>query len=340
MNLSDYFEQIIRGEHLNKEQMQNIMQNCLEGQLSTAQLASFLALMRMKGETIDELTTAAQVMKHHAHTIDLGDDLVDIVGTGGDGRNTFNISTFTSFVTAGAGVRVAKHGNHSVSSKSGSADLLIAAGFELILSDDAIQHCIDKSGMTFLFAPRFHQAMRHAKEARSELKIKTLFNLLGPLLNPAGVKQQVVGVFHKKWMRPVAEVLVNLGSQHTLVVHSRDGLDEASVADITDVIEYSDGQFKDWGIDPSEHGCYHASLDDLIVESPAESLALGLSVLEGSQGPARDIASLNAALALLAANKCNTLDEGLTLAHTSIDSGEALKRFHLLRDLTQRYKND
>lgn len=336
MKLNELFEHLINGNHLSQEQMQQVIKRCMDGELSDPQIAAFLALMRMKGETVDELTAAALMMKTYAHTIQLTDDLVDIVGTGGDGRNTFNISTISSFVAAGAGATVAKHGNHSVSSRSGSADLLLQAGFELSLPDEGIAECIKQAGITFLFGPQFHKAMRHAKPARQALKIRTLFNLLGPLLNPAGVKKQVVGVYAKHWLKPVANVLANLGSEHALVVHSRDGLDEVSIAAETDVIEYQQGVFKEWTINPKDYDCAHATLDDILVSSPADSLAIAERVFAGEKGPARDIVLLNTAAALYAADICPHYAEGVKLAADSIDSGKALERFRLLRDITKR----
>ena len=338
MNTSKLFEQLIEREHLSDSQMQQVVKSCMSGELTDVQIATFLALMRMKGETVDELTTAAKIMQQLAHTIDLGDDLVDIVGTGGDGKNTFNVSTVSSFVAAAAGLRVAKHGNRSVSSSSGSADLLFHAGFELNLSDTAINHCMKQCNIAFLFAPHFHQSMQHARKARQQLGIRTLFNLLGPLINPASVRKQVVGVFASHWLEPVANVLANLGSEHALVVNSHDGLDEISIAAKTDVLEYQHGQFKRWTIDPHEFGLAHPNLDAIIVETPAQSLALAESVFSGLAGPARDIVILNTAAALYCADKCTTYANAIEKAAKAIDSGLAGLRFCQLRDLTQAYK--
>ncbi|CEK11132.1 anthranilate phosphoribosyltransferase [Legionella hackeliae] len=336
MNTNKLFEQLISRENLTTSQMQNFMHACMSGQLSDVQIATFLALMRMKGETVEELTTAATVMMKLAHPIDLGDDLIDIVGTGGDGKNTFNVSTVTSFVVAAAGANVAKHGNRSVSSRSGSADLLLHAGFELQLDDEQLKECMHQCHVSFLFAPHFHQAMQHARPARQQLGIRTLFNLLGPLINPARVKKQVVGVFAKQWLEPIAKVLVNLGSQHALVVNSQDGMDEVSISAVTDVVEYQDGQFKDWSIDPKEHGCYHPTLDKIIVDSPEQSLVLAKKVLRGEPGPARDIVLMNAALALYCATPTLNMSEAIEKAKQAIDSGEAARRFEQLKELTRK----
>ncbi|WP_133130128.1 anthranilate phosphoribosyltransferase [Legionella yabuuchiae] len=340
MNIKQVFEQIISGEDLNSLQMQDVIKQCMRGELSDPQLAAFLALMRMKGETVDELTSAALVMKEFAHTLNLGNDLVDIVGTGGDGRNTFNISTISSFVACAAGAKVAKHGNRSVSSQSGSADLLTQAGFAIELSDEAIIQCFNQCGIVFLFGPRFHQALKHARDARQALKIRTLFNLLGPLLNPAEVKKQVVGVYATSWLKPVATVLANLGSVHSLVIHSRDGLDEISIVDVTDVIEYQDGEFKGWTIDPKQYHMSYSNLDAILVKSPAESLIIAEEVFSGKKGPARDIILLNSAAVLYCASLCKDLKEGIELAEHAIDSGKANACFNALKKLTRRSLND
>ncbi len=315
--------------------MHEVIKNCMSGELTDVQIAAFLALMRMKGETIEELTAAALTMQQLAHTLELGDSLIDIVGTGGDGKNTFNVSTVSSFVAAAAGLRVAKHGNYSVSSCSGSADLLLHAGFKLNLSDEHLHQCMQQCGIAFLFAPHFHQTMQHARNARQQLGIRTLFNLLGPLLNPAKVKKQVVGVYANHLLNPIANVLANLGREHALVINSRDGMDEISIAAPTDVIEYHSGKFSEWTIDPSDYGCAHASLDEIIVTTPAESLTLAKSVFAGNPGPARDIILLNSAAALYCADFCPTFTEAIEQAAAAIDSGEAGIRFARLRELTQ-----
>ncbi|MDI9818357.1 MULTISPECIES: anthranilate phosphoribosyltransferase [unclassified Legionella] len=334
MNINNLFEQLIAGEDLTDLQMKKLMKACMSGELTDVQIATFLALMRMKGETVDELTAAASVMMELVHPINLGDDLIDIVGTGGDGKNTFNVSTISSIVAAAAGVRVAKHGNRSVSSRSGSADLLLHAGFNLELTETQLKNCMQQCGVSFLFAPHFNQAMQHARNARQQLGIRTLFNLLGPVINPARVKKQVVGVFSKDWLEPVAKVLANLGSQHALVVNSRDGMDEVSIAAITDVVEYKEGQFKRWFIDPDEYHCFHPSLDEIIVESPAQSLMLAEEVLGGKPGPARDIILLNTALALYCADSSINFHDAIEKVKKAIDSGEAANRFQQLKKLT------
>ncbi|MBA3536361.1 MAG: anthranilate phosphoribosyltransferase [Tatlockia sp.] len=338
MKINNLLEHLINKKNLSTIQMQDFMQACMRGELTDAELAAFLALMRMKGETVDELTTAAAVMMDFAHCIDLGPDLIDIVGTGGDGKNTFNISTISSFVAAAAGARIAKHGGRSSSSSSGSADLLMEAGFELNLSDEQLRQALQSSGICFLFAPHFHRAMLHCRNVRQQLGIRTIFNFLGPLINPARVKKQVFGVFAHAWLEPFAKVLANLGSERAFVISSRDGMDEASISAITDVVEYHEGQFKRWSLNPKDYGCFHPNLDEIIVNSPAQSLVLVNEVLNGQTGPARDIVLLNSALAIFCAGVAQNFGNALEKAKEAIDSGEAARRFNQLKELTQMKK--
>ena len=334
------FEQLIAKQDLSMPQMQEVIQDCMTGQFNDIQIATFLALMRMKGETANELTAAAEVMQQLAHPLDLGTNLIDIVGTGGDGKNTFNVSTACSFVVAAAGIPVAKHGNRSVSSRSGSADLLEQAGFRLNLSDQQMQRCMKESGLAFLFAPHYHPAMQHARTARQQLGIRTLFNLLGPLINPAKVKKQVVGVFSNTWLKPLAKVLANLGSERALVVSSQDGLDEISIAAPTDVVEYKNGEFSEWVITPETFGMKHHSLDSIIVESPQHSLELIQGVFAGKQGAPRDIVVLNSAAAIYCANDAQSFESAIEQAKTAIDSGKAFECFERLRLLTQTLEGE
>lgn len=340
MNTSKLFEQLLAANNLSNQDMQQVMQACMSGELSDTQIAVFLALMRVKGETVEELSTAATVMMSYAHCLDLGSDLIDIVGTGGDGKNTFNISTISSVVAAAAGARVAKHGNRSVSSQSGSADLLIQAGFELELDDLQFNKCLQKHNICFLFAPHFHKAMQHARNARRELGVRSFFNLLGPLINPAQVTRQVVGVFDKRWQMPLAQVLAQMGSERAFVISSRDGMDEVSISDITDVVEYQNGQYNSWSIDPREYGCYHQTLDSIVVNSPEESLEIIQMVLDGQAGPAKDIVLLNSALALYCANIAGDFTSAITKARDAIDSGKAKLLFEQLRDFTRSIRAD
>lgn len=335
MNPKQLFEHLIEKKDLSPQQMQEVIHSCMTGEFNDLHIATFLALMRMKGETVDELTAAAKVMQHLAHSIHLGDRLIDIVGTGGDGKNTFNVSTASSFVVAAAGIPVAKHGNRSVSSRSGSADLLEQAGIVLNLNDLQIKACIDQCGLAFLFAPHYHPAMQHARAARQQLGIRTLFNLLGPLINPAQVKRQVVGVFAKTWSKPLAQVLANLGSERAIVVSSQDGMDEISIAAATDVVEYRNGEFSEWTIFPEDYAIKHRSLDAIIVDSPKASLELIKSVLFGAHGPARDMILLNSAAAIYCAKDKLSFNEAINLAKNALDSGKAAECFEKLRLLTQ-----
>ncbi|CEG56327.1 anthranilate phosphoribosyltransferase [Legionella fallonii] len=340
MKPSLLFEQLIAKNNLSSDQMQEIIHACMTGAFNDIQIATFLALMRMKGETVNELTAAAKVMQQLAHSLDLGPDLIDIVGTGGDGKNTFNVSTASSFVVAATGIKVAKHGNRSVSSRSGSADLLEQAGFTLNLTDLQIQTCINKCNLAFLFAPHYHPAMQHARAARQHLGIRTLFNLLGPLINPARVKKQVVGVFSNSWTKPLAEVLVNLGSERALVVSSQDGLDEISIAAPTEVVEYKQGKFKEWLIIPEEFGMKHQSLESIIVDSPQQSLQLIQKVLAGDKGAARDMVLLNSAAAIYCAKEDLSFAAAIETAKTAIDSGKAAQCFNQLCQLTQNLNKE
>lgn len=315
--------------------MHTVIHACMSGEYNDAQIATFLALMRMKGETTDELIAAAEVMQQLAHNIELGANLIDIVGTGGDGKNTFNVSTACSFVVAAAGFSVAKHGNRSVSSRSGSADLLEQAGFVLSLTDQQIQTCIQQCGLAFLFAPHYHPAMQYARTARQQLGIRTLFNLLGPVINPARVKKQVVGVFSTTWQKPLASVLAHLGSERALVVSSQDGLDEISIVAPTEVIEYREGTFNHWVIHPQNYGIKHHSLDEVMVDSPRQSLELIQEVFSGKQGAARDMVLLNAAAAIYCAHENTSFVEALEQAKIAIDSGKASQCFTQLSQLTQ-----
>jgi anthranilate phosphoribosyltransferase len=303
----------------------------MTGEATPAQIGGFLIGMRMKGETVDELVAAAQVMRELATPVEVrGPHLVDIVGTGGDGSSTFNISTASTFVVAAAGARVAKHGNRAVSSKSGSADLLEAAGVKLDLQPEQVRRCIDEVGVGFMFAPLHHSAMRHAIGPRKEMGVRTLFNLLGPLTNPAGAPNQVLGVFATEWVEPLAEVLRALGSRHVLVVHAQDGMDEISIAAPTDVAELKDGSIRRYRIAPEDFGFSRGDVAALKVADAQESLAIIRALLAGQPGPARDIVLLNAGAAIYAADLVESLAEGIAKAAEVVDSGAARERLDAL----------
>ncbi|WP_419420878.1 anthranilate phosphoribosyltransferase [Legionella sp. D16C41] len=334
MKLTTIFEYLISGKDLTFSEMQQVISACINDQVSDAEIGAFLALMRAKGETIEELTAAAKTIQASMHTVDLGEDLIDLAGTGGDGKHTFNISTASSIVAAAAGAKVAKHGNHSVSSSSGSADLLLEAGFNIELTDEQLKHCLQQTNICFLFTPHFNQAARRVKEVRRQLGIKTFFNLLGPVLNPAKVKKQVIGVFSKTWQESLLHVLINLGSDRIIILHSEDGLDEISISAPTHLLEYREGKKVAWSINPRDFNCYHADLNDLIVHSAEQSLKLIEAVFDGAKGAAYDSIVLNTALALYCADIVNNFPAGLEIAKTTINSGAAKQQFLKFRNFT------
>lgn len=324
MDITTAIATVIDRRDLSADEMEMVMRLIMTGQATPAQIGGFLVGLRMKGETVDEIAAAARVMRELATAVDVsGPHLVDTCGTGGDGASTFNISTASAIVTAAAGGRVAKHGNRSVSSSSGSADVLEAAGVKLDLDPAQVAACVDQVGVGFLFAPQHHSAMRHAIGPRREMRVRTLFNLLGPLTNPAGAPNQVLGVFSADWVEPLAYVLKQLGSQHVLVVHAEDGLDEISIAAPTRVAELRDGKISTYTVTPEEFGMKRTSLDAITVEGAAQSLAMIEAVFDDQPGPARDIVCLNAGAAIYAANLATSLQQGVVLASEAIASGRA-----------------
>jgi anthranilate phosphoribosyltransferase len=309
---------------LDGDQMRSVMRLIMTGQATPAQVGGFLVGLRMKGETVDEIAAAASVMRELATRVEVvGPHLVDTCGTGGDGASTFNISTASALVTAAAGARVAKHGNRSVSSKSGSADVLEAAGVRLDLTPSQVAACIECVGVGFLFAPLHHGAMKHAIGPRREMGIRTVFNLLGPLTNPAGAPNQVLGVFSSQWLEPLAQVLKQLGSEHVLVVHAEDGLDEISIGAPTRVAELKNGGISVYTIAPEDFGVQRASLSTLAVGDAAQSLDMIRRVLENEPGPARDIVMLNAGAAIYASGLAASLMEGVARAGEVLGNGKA-----------------
>ena len=340
MDIKQAIAKVIERHDLTGEEMTAAMQAIMGGDATPAQIAGFLVAMRMKGETVTEIAAAASVMRGLATGVDISGlpNTLDIVGTGGDSSRTFNISTASMFVAAAAGCHVAKHGNRSVSSKSGSADVLEAAGIRLDLTPDQVARCVREVGVGFMFAPAHHGAMKHAVGPRKELGVRTLFNLLGPLTNPAGVPNQLLGVFHEDLLEPLAQVLQRLGSHHLMVVHSRDGLDEISIGDKTDVAELKDGEVRRFSIAPEELGIPRAALDGIRVDGPEESLAMLRGVLEDKPGPARDIVVLNAGAAIYVAGVTDSLAEGVRWADAAIKSGEARNRLDQLVVLTQGFE--
>jgi anthranilate phosphoribosyltransferase len=342
MDIRAALARVVEGESLSTDEMAAVMRQIMTGEAEEAQIGAFLVALRMKGETLDEITGAVQVMRELATGVDVdGDHLVDIVGTGGDGANLFNVSTASTFVAAAGGAKVAKHGNRSVSSKSGSADLLEAAGVRLDLNADQVKRCVEDLGVGFMFAPMHHSAMKHAIGPRKALGLRTIFNILGPMTNPAGVKRMLIGVFDPSLLRPVAEVLGRLGAEHVLVVHAADGLDEISLAGPTHVAEFVDGEVREYTIDPGALGVDQRPLDGLEVDGAAGSLALIRDALgapndrSAEAQKAADIVALNAGAALYVAGLADDLAAGVARARTVIDEGEALARLEALADLSR-----
>lgn len=335
--LNEVLNKLVGGQDLTGAEAEASVRGIMSGEATPAQIAAFLVALRMKGETTHEIAAAARVMRSLMTPVDLPrEHLTDIVGTGGDHANTFNVSTAASFVAAAGGARIAKHGNRSVSSKSGSADLLEAAGARLDLGPDAVRASVEQLGIGFMFAPMHHGAMKHAAPVRRELGLRTLFNLLGPLTNPAQAPHQVLGVFDRRWLESLARVLGELGSKHVLVVHALDGLDELSIAAPSQVAELKDGEVRVYSIAPEDFGLTRASIDPMRVSSPAESLAIVQRVLGGEAGAASDFVALNAGAALYAADRASSLADGVAAARQILHSGRALERMQQYVALTHK----
>jgi len=331
MNLSDAIKAVIQHHDLSFDEMSTVMQQIMTGEATSAQIGGFLVGLQMKGETATEIAAAAKVMRSLATPVDIsGDHVVDTCGTGGDGASTFNVSTASAFVVAAAGAKVAKHGNRSISSSSGSADVLEAAGVNLEITPEQVKHCVDTVGVGFMFAQKHHNAMKFAIGPRREMGVRTLFNLLGPLTNPAQASHQVLGVFDKKWVEPMAQVLKELGSQHVLVVHADDGLDEISIGSATSVSELKEGEITSYTIEPEDFGLTRCNISELAVNNAQQSLAIIKDVFAGKQGGARDIVVLNAGAAIYAANLASTLSEGIKQAQIHIDNGNAQTKLDAL----------
>ncbi len=321
---------VLEKQDLTAEQMHETMSSIMHGEASPVQIAAFIVALRMKGETVEELAAAARVMRNLSTQVDIDADmLVDTCGTGGDGQNTFNISTASSIVAASAGVKIAKHGNRSVSSQSGSADVLEALGVKLDLNPQQIAACVEHVGIGFMFAPMHHSSMKHAIGPRRELGVRTLFNLLGPLTNPANAKRQVLGVYDDYWLKPLAEVLHRLGTQHALIVHAQDGLDEISISSATNICELKHGELKQFQVSPQEFGLNMAPVASIQVDDVKQSASIIQAVLAGQQGAAADIVCLNAGAAIYVSGKTEDLSEAISIAQQILRSGaaqETLKR--------------
>ncbi|MBF0462492.1 MAG: anthranilate phosphoribosyltransferase [Magnetococcales bacterium] len=324
MNIQAAIAQLVTGQHLTQDWARSVMEQIMSGQATEAQIGAYLIALRMKGETVDEITGSAQAMRAQAVSIAVPGTVVDTCGTGGDGAGTFNISTTAAFVVAAQGVVVAKHGNRALSSKSGSADLLTALGVNIDAELPVVQRCLAEVGIGFLFAPRHHSAMRYVAGPRRELAVRTLFNLLGPLTNPANAAFQLVGLFADHWLEPVAHVLGRLGVHHALVVHGADGLDEITTTGPTRIAELDEkGRVTTYTVKPEQFGLARATLADLRGGDAAANAVITRQVLDGVRGKARDIVLLNAGAALYAARRAETLASGVAMAGAAIDSGQA-----------------
>ena len=325
MNIQQAIKKVISCQNLTADEMSQVMQSIMSGQTTNSQIGGFLCGLATKGETVDEIVGAVKVMRKLSVKVDFENSqyLVDTCGTGGDNKGLFNVSTATAFVVASAGIKVAKHGNRSISSNSGSADLLELAGVNLNMTPDEIKSSIDKIGVGFMFAQNHHSAMRHAIAVRQELKTRTIFNLLGPLTNPANAKNQLIGVYDKKLCNIFAQVLKKLGARHSLIVHSNDGLDEISAFDKTFVCELFEGKITEYEISPTDFGLKSGDIKNVIVENSEQSLKLVQNALDGISGEAMDIVALNAGAAIYISGKVKNLKQGVEKAIQILQSGQA-----------------
>lgn len=340
MDIKQALASVVAGQSLTAAEMKAVMHQIMTGQASDAQIGGLLIALRMKGETVDEITGAAEAMRALATPVHIqAANAVDIVGTGGDGANLFNVSSACSFVVAAAGGHVAKHGNRSVSSSSGSADLLEQAGLNLMLSPEQIAQCIDEVGVGFMFAPQHHSAMKHAIGPRKEMALRTLFNILGPLTNPAGARHYMLGVFDAALCRPMAEALRALGAERAMVVCAAEGLDELSLAGASQVAELKNGEVSEYQLSAEDAGLQRQSLDGLQVDGSAESLALIESAFAGEHAKAMDMIALNAGAALYVAGMAPTLVEGVEKARATMLDGSAAAKMKQLAAFSQAFAN-
>lgn len=336
MNIQNAIKALMQGLDLEQTQMQDVMSIIMGGNATSSQISAFLVALAIKGETVDEIVGAATIMRDLASPVNIeAAVIIDSVGTGGDGAKLFNVSTASSFVVAAAGGIVAKHGNRAATGNSGSADLLETAGVNIAISPEQVAQCIAQCGIGFMFAPTHHSAMKYAIATRKEIAVRTVFNLLGPLTNPARATHQLTGVFSEHWVKPMAEVLGRMGSQHALVVHSEDGLDEISLASPTSVAEFKDGAVKTYTITPEDYGIERQALDSLIIEDSTQSLALIKNALSGEPGPAFDMLALNAGATLYAGDLSDSLTAGVELAQQVLQSGKALDKLTQLAKASQ-----
>ena len=332
----NYLVSLLKGENLSSSEMEALMTLIMTGELTSAQIASCIVAMQIKGETPDEIAAAATVMREHANKVIVDDYkyLIDTCGTGGDSLQTFNVSTLSAIIAAAAGAKVAKHGGRSVSSKCGSADVLEALGVNVNLDHKKLGHLVDTIGIGFMFAPNYHPAMKYVAPVRKELGIRTIFNLLGPLTNPASAARQIVGVYSKELTITFAKVLQKLGSKHVLVVHGEDGMDEISITGKTFIAELKDNVIKEYTIRPSEFKLREGRLKDIVVEDVAHSKKMILEILNGKLSASRDIALLNAGAAIYTSGLANDIDSGITIASDMIEQGKAMEKLNQLVTLS------
>ncbi|HEY7555366.1 MAG TPA: anthranilate phosphoribosyltransferase [Candidatus Binatia bacterium] len=335
MSIREAIEKLVNRINLSEPEMIEAMNQIMTGEATPLQVASFLTALRMKGETVEEITGAARVMRQKAHHVRVGSKtVIDTCGTGGDQKGTFNISTTSAFVVAGAGVNVAKHGNRSVSSQSGSADVLGALGVKVDAPKERVEECIAKIGIGFLFAPLLHEAMKYAVQPRRDIGIRTVFNLLGPLTNPAMATHQLIGLYSGDLVGMIAHVLKNLGSVCAMVVHGMEGLDEISLCGSTKVAELRGGEVKEYTIEPEQFGLKRCHIEDLNGGNAEQSATIVRRVLQGEEGPARDVVLLNGGAALYVAGSAATIQDGMRVAAESIDSGKAREKLARLAEMT------
>lgn len=332
--IQDAIYKVLNKEDLTLDMTKSVMDEIMSGSATNAQMAGFLTSMRMKGETIDEITACAMVMREYGKKLQSEGDVLDIVGTGGDEANTFNISTISSFIISAAGVPVAKHGNRSVSSKCGSADVLEALGVKIDIPIEKSERILKEIGLCFMFAPIYHSSMKYAAPVRRELGVRTIFNILGPLASPAKANLQLLGVYDENLVEPMARVLANLGVKRAMVVHGHDGLDEVTLTTRSTVCEVNDGRVNSFFIDPHQFGFEYCSPQELVGGNPAQNAEIALRVLQGEKGPKRDIVLLNSAVCLYMSYNNMTLRDCVSLAAEMIDSGKAMKQLEEFVRLT------
>ncbi|MFH1825163.1 MAG: anthranilate phosphoribosyltransferase [Candidatus Firestonebacteria bacterium] len=333
--IKEAIAKLVERKNLSIEEAKSVMKEIMSGETTPALISAYLVSLRMKGETVEEITGSAEVMRENATLIQTKHSLiVDTCGTGGDKSDTFNVSTVSAFVVAGAGIPIAKHGNRAVSSKCGSADLVEALGVKLEIPVEKIEKCLNEIGLSYLFAPLLHSSMKYATPIRREIGIRTIFNILGPLANPAKVKAQVIGVYAPHLVELIINVLKNLGHSHAFVVHGADGLDEISITGDTKVAELKEGKILVYYIQPEDFGIKSRKLDEIKGGTKEDNVKIALDVLNGEKGACRDMVVLNSSAGIVAGGKANTLWEGIKLAEESIDSKSALKKLELLREYT------